>query len=149
MCFAHSKFVSEHQPQRKYTKLGCMCRCIICKYGNLTFSYSRFFCSIITHHMHIVSYVEHSSASNPPGVQCSKHSVDRPTISNFRFLSFYYLYNNTKLFVLSEPIKITLNSDPDRRCSQRRAIDKFENTSNFFSLIALQMGVEIKSYELS
>jgi hypothetical protein len=82
--------------QRKYTELGCMCRCIICKYGNLAFSYSRFFCSIITHHMHIVSYVEHSSATNPPGVQFSKHSHDRLTISNFRFLSFYYLYNNKK-----------------------------------------------------
>lgn len=43
------KFVSEHQTQRSYMKLGCMCRCIICKYGNPTFSYSHFFCSITTH----------------------------------------------------------------------------------------------------
>lgn len=94
MCFAHSIFVSVRQTQRKYTDLGCMCRCIICKYGIITFHIL-----ISSVRLSCISYIDDRQRLIPlwrsvftTYAECAN---SRLTISEFAFTTFIILCNKT------------------------------------------------------
>lgn len=88
-----SSSVSQQRADCSYTTLACMCRCIICKYGNLTFSYFHFFSSRL-------SYRKNVNDWQRAWRSVSALDSTAPTISKFvRSTFFYYCTTTTRRLI--------------------------------------------------